>query len=147
MHTTAGRSGHRLQVWGTRPLVEHLAATIHDLAETLEAASLAATLRYGRWLRDQPDPDHTPAERRNLRRAWRRTYLSAWANAYAHRLLSLATGRPEHPATRLPPIGHHSAHTQARHDVAHLHPTLLQDTADLIARQRRRTLARQADHQ
>jgi hypothetical protein len=138
VHTPAGRSGHRLQVWGARPLVEHLAATLDEVAETMEAAALVATLRYGRWLRDQTDPDHTPAERRNLRRAWRRTYLPAWANAYAHRLLSLATGRPDHPATGIPPIGHHSAHTQARHDVAHLHPRLLQDTAALVAAQRRR---------
>ncbi|GAA4470904.1 DUF6884 domain-containing protein [Phytohabitans houttuyneae] len=133
-----GRAGTGLHVYGPGPLVEHLAETVEQIAATMDIAALSATAQYGRWLRTQNPLDHMPAERRNLRRAYRRDYLRGWANAHTHRLLSTATGRPQPADTRPPPIGHASAWPQARHDVAASDPALFEDTAALLGHQARR---------
>src|SRR5262245_16176891 len=87
---TGLRSVH---IYGPTLVVDHLRDHLDGWLAPLDAGAKPAPRRYGAWLRDQDQPDHMPAERRNLTRAYRRQYLPAWANAWSGRLADLVTGR------------------------------------------------------
>jgi hypothetical protein len=137
---TGLRSVH---IYGPTPVVAHLRDQLDGWLATLDAAAKTATRRYGGWLRRQDQPDHMPAERRNLIRAYRRQYLPAWAGAWAARLGDLLAGRDSDPVAT-PAVGHTSAHAAAGHDVTLLDAQPFRNAAAIIRAKdpcRRRTQA------
>jgi len=123
-----------LSLYGRREVIAYLEEHLDELVAEMDAAALAASRRYGAWLRGRDDVDHAPAERPGLRRAWRRTYLAAWGNAYSRRLLAIQRDQDAPAgAAPSPAIGHYTAAQVAEHDVAQLDPTSLRAIAELVA--------------
>jgi hypothetical protein len=120
-----------VQIYGPTSVVDYLRDHLDGWLAELDAAAKAATRRYGAWLRDQDEPDHMPAERRNLTRAYRRQYVPAWAAAWAVRLDDLVRGHDPQPGDA-PAVGHTSAHAAAGHDVMHLDPRPLSEVTAVI---------------
>jgi len=108
-----------VDVYGRTPTVEHLRGTVDSLLAEVDTAARAAARRYTAWLRQQDEPDHDPAERRNLARAYRRSYLTDYARAYARRLyaIRLDDDTRDSPAPR---PGHYNTVAAAVYDVDQL---------------------------
>jgi len=133
VHAQRGVSGlQSVHIYGPTPVVDYLRDHLDGWLADLDGAAKTAARRYGAWLGRQDEPDHMPAERRNLTRAYRRRYLPAWAAAWAGRLSDLARGQVGEPIPA-PALGHTSAHVVAGFDVAQLDPQPLRAAAARIA--------------
>jgi hypothetical protein len=121
-----------IDIYGRAAVVDHLRGHLDELLAQLDAAGRAGARRYGAWLRGQDEPDHMRAERRNLTRAYRREYLTAWADAYALRLLAVVRDDDRSEVVEAVPVGHHRARAAASADVAQLDPAGLEAAAAVL---------------
>jgi len=133
IHVHRASAGLRsVHICGPRAVVEHLRDRLDGLLAELDQAAKDATRRYGTWLRDQEEPDHQPAQRRDLTRRYRRVYLAAWADAWSQRISGLIRDDAP-PARPAPVIGHGRAVAAAAFDVAQLDLAALREAAAVIA--------------
>lgn len=127
-----GPWSHRLDltVFGRETHVIALRRALPWLLGHAESSGKHAMRGYTAWLRRQPEGHHSDQDLPGLRRAWRRQYLTSWANRWAALAYAAAAAKDQPDTAGTPPQDQavYCAVLAAHHDADRLWHQLQQET-------------------